>query len=375
MMNKIEIFWGVDEEFESAIAGLNGTYFLRDILDLFNKTEIKIDGINTSPGETLEVENLIIHTDDYGGMREWAILGFTNNILENLKVTVNNVWLSNPPKKIYEDICRNYDDDIITEHQTDYPPITLENLKKIANGFNEAVIGQSQVVNKILSSIYALKNSNRKRPVTLLFLGDSGIGKTETAKYISQCIGKELVRVQFSMQQTNSAYQYIFGAEHGEDSLARELIRRKSNVVLLDEFDKVSPAFYNAFYQMFDEGVFVDSNYSVDVSKCIIICTTNYQTDEEAERNLGTPIFSRFSKVIHFQPISVEDKLIIAKKSYDSLLLQLDEEDLELVPRNKVLPFFENAIRRGIYSNIRMLRNDMEDALNYEILKARNIIL
>ena len=374
-MNKIEIFWGVDEKFESAIAGLNGTYFLRDILDLFNKTEIKIDGINTSPGEPLEVENLIVHTDDYGGMREWAILGFTNNILENLKVTVNNVWLSNPPKKIYEDICRNYDDDIITEHQTDYPPITLENLKKIANGFNEAVIGQSQVVNKIILSIYALKNSNRKRPVTLLFLGDSGIGKTETAKYISQCIGKELVRVQFSMQQTNSAYQYIFGAEHGEDSLARELIRRKSNVVLLDEFDKVSPAFYNAFYQMFDEGVFVDSNYSVDVSKCIIICTTNYRTDEEAERKLGTPIFSRFSKVIHFQPISVEDKLIIAKKSYDSLLLQLDEEDLELVPRNKVLPFFENAIRRGMYSNIRMLRNDMEDALNYEILKARNIIL
>lgn len=126
---------------------------------------------------------------------------------------------------------------------------------------------------------------------------------------------------------------------------------------------------------MFDEGVFVDSNYSVDVSKCIIICTTNYRTDEEAERNLGTPIFSRFSKVIHFQPISVEDKLIIAKKSYDSLLLQLDEEDLELVPRNKVLPFFENAIRRGMYSNIRMLRNDMEDALNYEVLKARNIIL
>lgn len=92
---------------------------------------------------------------------------------------------------------------------------------------------------------------------------------------------------------------------------------------------------------MFDEGVFVDSNYSVDVSKCIIICTTNYRTDEEAERNLGTPIFSRFSKVIHFQPISVEDKLIIAKKSYDSLLLQLDEEDLELVPKNKVLPFLK----------------------------------
>lgn len=125
---------------------------------------------------------------------------------------------------------------------------------------------------------------------------------------------------------------------------------------------------------MFDEGLFVDSNYSVDVSKCIIICTTNYQTAEEAEKNLGTPIFSRFSKVIRFLPISVEDKLIIAKKSYDSLLLQLDEDDKELVPENTVLPVFESAIRKGMYPNIRMLRNDMEDALNFEILRARNII-
>mgnify|MGYP000046052259 CR=1 FL=1 len=105
-----------------------------------------------------------------------------------------------------------------------------------------------------------------------------------------------MVRIQFSMQQTNSAYQYIFGADHGEDSLARELIRRSSNVILLDEFDKVSPAFYNAFYQMFDEGTFVDANYSVDVSKCIIICTTNYRTEEEAEKYLARRSIRDFQK-------------------------------------------------------------------------------
>ena len=93
-----------------------------------------------------------------------------------------------------------------------------------AEGFNKAVIGQPHVIKQALSSIYTLKSIKRKRPVTLLFLGDSGIGKTETAKYISECLGSNMVRIQFSMQQTNSAYQYIFGADHGEDSLALSLI-------------------------------------------------------------------------------------------------------------------------------------------------------
>lgn len=156
--------------------------------------------------------------------------------------------------------------------------------------------------------------------------------------------------------------------------MARELVRRNSNVVLLDEFDKVSPAFYNAFYQMFDEGIFVDANYSVDVSKCIIICTTNYRTEEEAEKYLGTPIYSRFSKVVIFKPIVVDDKLKIAKKCYMSVFEQLEDEDKELISNNSVLTFFESYIRAGAYPNMRMLRNDIEDAVNYEILKARGII-
>ena len=82
---------------------------------------------------------------------------------------------------------------------------------------------------------------------------------------------------------------------------------------------------------MFDEGTFVDANYSVDVSKCIIICTTNYRTEEEAEKYLGTPIYSRFSKVIIFNPISVDDKLKIARKCYAGLMEQIDGEDKKLI--------------------------------------------
>lgn len=373
-MDKIEIFWGADHDFEAAIESLGNVHFLVDIINHINKTDLKIEGVSGPKESPMEVENLLIHTDDYGGVREWALLGFTNNVLRHLKVKIKNLWLCNPPTKIYEDIIKNYDKGIINEQRTRYPEITVEDMRKMADDFDETVIGQPHVMRQALASIYALRKGDRKRPVTLLFLGDSGIGKTETAKFISACLRTEMVRIQFSMQQTNSAYQYIFGADHGEDSLARELIRRKSNVVLLDEFDKVSPAFYNAFYQMFDEGTFVDANYSVDVSKCIIICTTNYRTEEEAEKYLGTPIYSRFSKVIIFKPINVEDKLKIARKCYADLMEHLDGEDKSLVEHNSVLTLFERFIKEGAYPNMRMLRNDIEDAINFEVLKARGII-
>lgn len=372
-MDSVKIFWGSDRKFDDATQDLENFLTIGDILNHIGKTEIAIDGIEREGSPPLEVDNLIICTDDYGAMKEWALLGFSNNVLEHQKVNIHNIWLNNPPEKIYTDVCRMYPNKI-KESKAEYPNISIDSLKEIFLHYRDAVIGQDNVIVQILSALYALKNVRRKKPVTLLFLGESGVGKTETAKFISEYLGEEMVRVQFSMQQTNNAYQFIFGAEHGENSLARELVRRNSNVVLLDEFDKVHPSFYNAFYQMFDEGIFVDSNYSVNVEKCVIICTTNYTTEEEAEKHLGTPIYSRFSKIIKFGTISIENRIIIAEKNYHEIFTQLDEEDQMFISENQVLKFYIEKIKEGYYKNMRMLRNDIEDAINFEILKARNII-
>ena len=64
-----------------------------------------------------------------------------------------------------------------------------------------------------------------------------------------------------------------------------EYYDEKTNI--FDEFDKANPTFHNAFYEMFDEGIFRDINYKVNVENSIIICTSNYQSLTDIIKNLG----------------------------------------------------------------------------------------
>ena len=76
-----------------------------DVFNHINKTKIKVEGFNKDD-PPLEVSDLVIRTDDYGGIQEWALMGFSNNVLENLQLKIDNVWLCNPPLSIYDDIKR-----------------------------------------------------------------------------------------------------------------------------------------------------------------------------------------------------------------------------------------------------------------------------
>ena len=92
-MDKIEIFWGADKDFDVAIDSLDNIHFLVDVISHINKTDLKIEGLGNHEEPPMAVENLLIHTDDYGGVREWALLGFSNNVLRHLKVNIKNLWL------------------------------------------------------------------------------------------------------------------------------------------------------------------------------------------------------------------------------------------------------------------------------------------
>ena len=83
-MNSINIYWGPDTVFEQATSGITVPTYLQDVLTHIGRAEIIIPGLtrNDEDSKPMEVEDLLIFTDDYGALREWALLGFTKNVLE-----------------------------------------------------------------------------------------------------------------------------------------------------------------------------------------------------------------------------------------------------------------------------------------------------
>lgn len=317
-MNDIIIYYGSKKEFTQIIPENYRT--LTELVyendkDM-NKHIIHIPGTSEESDEEdrLHVENFVISSDEYAGVREHVIVNF-NNFLG--KFDIQNIYLHNPPLQISDQIKRLYPKTEV-KYQ-DYSTITLDNLVEINSAYNSKIIGQENVKLDLLQSLFPITLEKRKKPVVLLMYGKSGIGKTETAKFISEIVGEPLFRKQFSMYQNNQFATYLFGGTHYEKSFAKDLLDRESNVLLLDEFDKAHPSFHSAFYQLFDEGIYEDQNYYLKLGKAIIICTSNYSNLDEIEEHLGSPIYNRFDKIIHFHDLSNEAKQKIGEELYNKL--------------------------------------------------------
>ena len=101
---------------------------------------------------------------------------------------------------------------------------------------------------------------------------------------------------------------------HYEKSFAKDLLDRESNILLFDEFDKAHPLFHSAFYQLFDEGIFRDPNYSVKLEGSVIVCTSNYKDKVEIHKSLGDALYNRFDAIIGFDALSSAAKKEIGER-------------------------------------------------------------
>lgn len=304
------------------------------------------------------VDNCIVRTDDFGSVLGHVVSNFANIISLNYDIT--NLYIQNPPKRVLQSLETLSDVNFEYIH-SNYRHIDRQTLKELYNKLCSDILGQEDGKKQIVGNIYKLTATRSDKPVVIMLYGKSGVGKTETAKAISEALGGNLLRIQFSMMQSNEAYDYIFGGEHSKSSFARDMIARESNVILIDEFDKVNTRFYNAFYELFDEGRYVDTNYEVDLKKAIFICTSNFMSENEIKKALGSAMFSRIGCCIKYEDISVEHKKQIIEKTYNDILDIIQDDEKSIITESDILSWFlDNASR---YDNIRIMKTNLGNAI------------
>ena len=365
---KVKIFYGGLSEFRKMLPSGNNFMPIVDLAiqdDLRNRrVKLDVEGKRVEIEEELiHYDNVVAYSDDYASLSEGTIESFTNFVL---RYDIDTLYLQNPPdiiaRHIQELSCVECE---IEGHE--YKVIDLELLKAIKNGFSEAVIGQETAKMQILSALYNVAKCRYNKPCVILLYGSTGIGKTESAKFIASVLGEKLFRKQFSMLHSDEFSSYVFGGKHNQNSLAKELLERESNIILFDEFDKPHPVFHSAFYQLFDEGVYVDRNYTVKMKDSIIICTSNYMSEKEIRSALGEPIFSRFDAVIKFEKLSPSAIHKIMENEFDKQYSVLDNKEKGAVDgyniKEKIFALAPNL------ENARQIRRIIREAFSAALIK------
>lgn len=167
----------------------------------------------------------------------------------------------------------------------------LDKLAKMGDILNGKVIGQEEAVKKVVKAIQRNRAGLKdpKRPIgTFIFLGSTGVGKTELAKVMAHELfdsDDALIRIDMSEYMEKFAVSRLVGAPPGyvgyeEGGQLTEAVRRKPySVVLLDEIEKAHPDIFNILLQLLDEGHLTDSlGRKVDFRNTIIILTSNIGT-------------------------------------------------------------------------------------------------
>jgi ATP-dependent Clp protease ATP-binding subunit ClpC len=235
-----------------------------------------------------------------------------------------------------------------------------ESLLHLESRMHGRVIGQDQAVSAVAAAIRRARTALRaeNRPIAnFLFLGPTGVGKTELAKTVAETyFGREeaMVRLDMSEYQDASAIHRLIGMPGGTaGGILTDAIRRQPfTLLLLDEIEKAHPDLLNLFLQVMDDGRLTDAiGRTVDLTNVILIATSNagssfIQTaltqgkgieeiktallNEELQGIFRPEFLNRFDGVIVFRPLTMEDVQQIARLMLIGIAKQLEAKDIAL---------------------------------------------
>lgn len=225
---------------------------------------------------------------------------------------------------------------------------------------HQRVIGQEEAVTKISNAIRLSRSGLRdpKRPIgTFLFLGPTGVGKTELGKTLAYILFNDedaLIRIDMSEFMEKAAISRLVGATAGyvgyeEGGQLTEAVRRKPySVVLFDEVEKAHPDVFNLMLQMFDDGRLTDGQGRlIDFKNTVIIMTSNLGSDVILDNSLTEqekkdelnhalkqkfkPEFlNRIDEIIMFKALTLAELTKIVDIQTNSLKKRLAEQEIEL---------------------------------------------
>ncbi|PSN55211.1 Caseinolytic peptidase B protein [Blattella germanica] len=153
------------------------------------------------------------------------------------------------------------------------------------------MVGQEGPIVAVTSAIRRKENGwfNEQHPLVFLFLGSSGVGKTELAKHLARHLRNNLIRLDMSEYQERHEVAKLIGSPPGYvghdegGQLTRDLLKCPSAVVLFDEVDKAHPEVLTVLLQLFDEGRITDGKgHTIDCKDAIFIMTSNLGSDKIA---------------------------------------------------------------------------------------------
>jgi len=201
----------------------------------------------------------------------------------------------------------------------------LLNLEKI---LQERIIGQDKAVVAVANALRRARSgmASGKRPIgSFLFLGPTGVGKTETAKVLSETyFGSQTEMIRFDMTEFS---------EHGSvnrflDRLCDQVRSRPFAVLLVDEFEKAEGDIHNLFLQIMDDGRLTDlKGRTVDFTNTFVIATSNSQ---DIHKDFRPELLNRFDGIIQFNQLTPEDVVKIARLLLNQVVKQMKEKEIEI---------------------------------------------
>ena len=261
-----------------------------------------------------------------------------------------------------------------------------EKLLRMEAELHKRVVGQDKAIAAVSDAVRRSRAglSNEHRPIgSFLFLGTTGVGKTELAKALAEFLFNDetmMTRIDMSEYQESHTVSRLIGAPPGyvgydEGGQLTEAVRRKPySVVLLDEIEKAHPDVFNILLQVLDDGRLTDNKgRTVDFKNTILIMTSNLK-EEELRLRMRPEFLNRIDEIVVFDALTPDNIREIVRIQMEILRKKLEAENVTLTFTRA----FEDDMVENGYDPVygarpvkRLIQRELVNKLAREILEGK----